>query len=324
MKLGVRRILKRISKLKKKTFVFSSIIESAKLIKRKEIITYDELLELVEELSKCTSNCLNKNNSDYIEEKVKIFLTNLKNPKQTFKNKKVCFNDEILTEIIESNTHSKTLKEIKSEYINKTNTSSFSISCLRRYMINYLGYSYRKCSLIHEETTSVNNIYRNFVFLKKLLEVIKNEHVIAFLDESSFSDRSLSKKFWIRKKATTIKHNRGRLKSISCISMICKNGVINYSLNDQAYDSNSFIDFISKTTEILENDEKFRNDIELRKFTVILDNAKIHCSRISIKQLKNGKINAIFQPPYSPMFNGCELLWGNLKKKIRRKIFSTM
>jgi transposase len=50
--------------------------------------------------------------------------------------------------------------------------------------------------------------------------------------------------------------------------------------------------------------------------TVIMDNASIH-RKEALQKTREGKVNLLFLPPYSPDLNPIEKDWANMKRELR-------
>ena len=55
----------------------------------------------------------------------------------------------------------------------------------------------------------------------------------------------------------------------------------------------------------------------ISEWIVMLDNASIHCSKITMKTIEKIKFNWMYLPPYSPMLAPVELLFRAIKNKMR-------
>ncbi len=78
---------------------------------------------------------------------------------------------------------------------------------------------------------------------------------------------------------------------------------------DGAIDSDKFIDFIENNLlKQLETDD-----------VLIMDNCKIHHSRIAKACFKKHNIKVLYLPPYSPELNPIEEAWSIIKNKLRRE-----
>jgi putative transposase len=60
-----------------------------------------------------------------------------------------------------------------------------------------------------------------------------------------------------------------------------------------------------------------------RKMIVVLDNAKIHHSKLLSELFKKHGHILMFLPPYSPDLNKIEKYWGNLKRKLSYRFDKT-
>jgi transposase len=62
--------------------------------------------------------------------------------------------------------------------------------------------------------------------------------------------------------------------------------------------------------------EKLTIKYKGRKFLIISDNAGVHQTIPVNKVLQNKHVTTLFIPPYCPKFNGIEIYWAVLKKKV--------
>lgn len=320
---NIRKPIKIKKSLKNKTWLYSSIINANRNRKKGIKLTKTDYEQLLSSMNNHIEIPTHQQHLSSLETELQNFIESNKSSKTRMNKRKIMFNNELLKSIIDDTNNIKSLQEIKLEYIRKTNCKPFSLTTLRRYMRNYLGYRYIMCTYKNHRTKSVQNFESIYYFAQKMKLLMEESHTITFLDESSFRECG-KRKIWINKKDTKLKYFSGRLKSISCMAIICQNGIINYELNQNTFNSNSFINFMENTEKKLLKIPYYKNQIDSRKFTVVMDNARLHTSRLSRSALKKGKINIIFQPPYMPIFNACELLWGYVKRIKNKTIFDKM
>lgn len=310
--------------IKLKNSLFSSIIEASKRRRKNKEYTsrniiilknfFDKLVTTSIKLSKESMKFFKLMNSFIEEHRIK----------QSLK-QKIYFNDEILMSIIDDkNENSKTLKEIKEKYFMITGNGEFSISTLRRYMINNLKYSFRSIPFINLRSKDDNSRVKDLVYFSKLREIIRQERIILYLDESSFSERRNSVKAWNKRNTNTNISNGGRVRSISIMGAISENALLHWVKIEGRYNSTDFIRFIEELEDKISNSSELKEHLDNRNIFVVLDNAKIHTSKYSRRELKKKRLRFVFQTPYNPQFNPIELLWGMMKRKKSRKIIKNM
>ena len=94
-----------------------------------------------------------------------------------------------------------------------------------------------------------------------------------------------------------------------CAAMSCE-GFLHERLHPGAYNAESFCEFLQELLEILRN-------MERSHCWLILDNVRFHhCENVNVCAARNGHVLA-FLPPYGPMLNPIESLFGKWKGLIR-------
>lgn len=194
------------------------------------------------------------------------------------------------------------------EYVRKTFKKNITISGMTK-MLKRLGFVYKKpkkrpCKVSVEKQNDFLNKYFN------LVENLKDDESIYFLDGSGFEHNSKMDYGWIKRgKNKEIKTNTGRKK-------INVNGAYNPMTKEVIT-----IDYEENTTS-KHNIELVKKIIKCspnkRKITLILDNASMNKSKDFKDFIYNCDIEIIlfFLPPYSPNLNLIERLWKYSKKKI--------
>ena len=95
---------------------------------------------------------------------------------------------------------------------------------------------------------------------------------------------------------------------------------INRRCNKEEISNHRRIDKIKrdKILENLENGEIIRILKKEKKFNIVLDNYRVHKTKLVEKIAEILNINLIFLPPYSPDLNPIEDIWRNIKGIISR------
>jgi len=319
-----KKILNSPQILKIRPKVFSTIIETRNRKKKNNFFNNDHIKKMLVFLEEQIE--IKKDPNNVIAE----FLSNLKSHNQTNLNnkeislkKRIFFNNNLLLKIIENREESLTIKEIKEEYKMFYLNSKFSDSTLRRHLIEELGFTFKKSAVFNEKAFGIDGNLLNITFIDKYCDLLKNNHEILYLDESSFVNNMISMKSWCRKNTKVKRSNIGREKSNSVMAVINKSGILHYEINEGRNNSTHFVSYMNNLEIKIKQDENLRKKLNRGLVTVILDNAKLHVSKYSKRNMKKNLINRVYLPPYKPQLNPIELLWNVIKMKRRRKILKT-
>lgn len=75
---------------------------------------------------------------------------------------------------------------------------------------------------------------------------------------------------------------------------------------------------------LINSDKELKNSLkEIKPIIMILDNCKIHSSKITLGVSKSLNIDLRFLPKYSPQFNPIEQVWRSIKREISYHIIKT-
>lgn len=136
---------------------------------------------------------------------------------------------------------------------------------------------------------------------------------LVFFDESHFvSDNLWSKMGFSQKGSAPVSYQQGiwKSQSITLILAIGWNGVVASKLLKGGVGASQFVEFLYECDFKCDSNKIF-----------ILDNAPIHRSffmETNIKTLMESKRTIIFQSKYSPDLNPIEMVFGFLKRRVRR------
>jgi len=108
--------------------------------------------------------------------------------------------------------------------------------------------------------------------------------------------------------------NRARYGGYSMIGAISNKGALSFSIQEEAYNSQTFVEFL----------KKLMSDNKDRKLFVICDNVKFHHSKFVTEWLAGNKtIELFFLPAYCPDYNPIEFLNQILKIDLRQRAAMT-
>jgi transposase len=177
------------------------------------------------------------------------------------------------------------------------------------------------CSSIYEILKKMNirrvRIKKKNYFIKKarynaLKKELKNKtkykwKKIVFIDEVSIDTHIIPNYGWsIKGKSINMKHLRYK-KRCTLICAINNREVIHYKAITGTSNAITFKEFLNELKEVAQT----------RNF--LLDNARIHKSRIVKEYAEENNINLIFNVPYSPEYNPIERVFSELKNYLRFK-----
>ena len=172
-----------------------------------------------------------------------------------------------------------------------------SRSSISRSLKHDLGYSYKKISVIPQESLTPENENRLFEYLTVCATI--DPRTMHFFDESSVVKTTGNRHYG---------HSR----------------IGHPALEVQRYASNATFTFelLNFFAEALEKEDFFGNPLLKVGDTVIMDNCGFHHARHVEPVLRNmlaaHGIALIYQPPYHPQYNTCEHCFRQLKGWLRR------
>ncbi len=222
----------------------------------------------------------------------------------------------------------------------KTRKSKFNeqiIEYIRKYVVKRINFSpnllMKQIKRLFNKKISQSSIYNilkaNNISRKKIKKVIikkdirkhKNEqkkllkkinlikqNKIVSIDEVSF-DTYLSQNYGWSKKGKSIIHvNKKNKTRYTVISAISNNKVILNKIIKGSANKINFLDFLKDLVKLLPN-----------KCFLLLDNARIHHSKIVKSFIENSIHEFIFNIAYSPELNPIELVFSKIKSIVRKK-----
>jgi len=142
---------------------------------------------------------------------------------------------------------------------------------------------------------------------KKIIKTMNKNNIIS-VDETSI-DTHISADYGWSKKGDNINETK-KTKRIryTVISAISNNNVIYNKYIKGSANAETFLQFIKELKKRIINDSY-----------ILLDNARIHHSKIVNKYIKENNINFIFNVPYCPEFNPIEKVFSQIKHILKTK-----
>ncbi len=115
-----------------------------------------------------------------------------------------------------------------------------------------MGGEYKKPSLKNYRRLTNENLAQRSVFINKILDIIKTETYIIYIDESSFRSSSSNFKKWILKTDSNELLYHGRLKNVNLILACSCDDVIYSQIQDGNNNSDAIIDYLVELKKIKE------------------------------------------------------------------------
>ena len=215
--------------------------------------------------------------------------------------------------------------KVSNEYINKmietiTKNNSITIPDLHKELQNINNISVRHLyRLMHDNNFTIKKKrYRYMPFVSNNKSSYKQEFMnriqniqinkIISLDETWISSGMTRNIGWskIGTRITEIKSNNRKKRTI--IAAISNNGVEKWKLknHNETTSSNDILLFLQ---ELL---------VDKNGYTIVLDNAIIHKSKLISEYVINSGNNLLYTPKYSPSYNPIEKFFSQLKYYIRK------
>ena len=148
--------------------------------------------------------------------------------------------------------------------------------------------------------------------------------MIIFVDECSFSEKSLSKKIWSSDQINNFKYNNGRIASVSIMAAISNKEILQLKFNRGTNCAIDYYNFLAELKEKFMNNSDLKKLYKNKKITIILDNATIHTAKSIRRDIRDFKFNFLYLPCYSPQCNPIELVFSHFKRIKTRTVFKNV
>lgn len=139
------------------------------------------------------------------------------------------------------------------------------------------------------------------------LKSIDNEKIIS-IDETSFCNIGVSKDGYFMKGKYPFTMQTKKRETLSLVMAVTNHNIISFSLQNGAFNSYSFFNFVKNLLDQILNDQKY---------VFIMDNVSFHKSKKIIDLVHSKGHRIVFIPPYSPQCNPIEEVFSELKRKYR-------
>lgn len=267
--------------------------------------------QIIDNINNGISNNINKKSIKITDEIYNNFMK-LKPIHKTLNEKEL-----LIDSIIKENTYNSniSLRKIKDIYIHKTN-QRISLSTLSHILRYSLKYKYLKTTVKPEILTNTKYQRKAFFLIRLIYQIISKGMVLVFIDESKIQLKNSNFRKW-RNKNDSFNYGSNKQEKINLILAVSKDKVIHYELNKKNINTDIFENFLIKTLNKLENEEK-------EKTVLFMDNARPHKSKKIIKFIKENKLKVITNIPYESSFNSVELSFRFIKNLIYKKLYNSI
>ena len=144
--------------------------------------------------------------------------------------------------------------------------------------------------------------------------------VILFGDETNIQNTTAYMRGYGQKGHPPVAKVSGNKLKINMLSAISRRGMLRFMLYRDSMNAKKLLDFLRRLVKEMlkrvENDEG-ENEDDIKKVFLILDNLKVHHSKIVTDWVEKNKdrIELFYLPAYAPEHNPDELLNSDLKRK---------
>lgn len=159
------------------------------------------------------------------------------------------------------------------------------------------------------------------VFSLRHYFLLKSESLFIYLDESNFNNKTRTRKRWVCKRLVRTFYDFGRIVSQNLILAISNSRIWKYFINDRSNTSKILERFLGEMISEINKCKYMISMYNQGEICLIMDNAKIHKSKILLRFLEKSKLRVLFLPPYRPSMNPAEYAFRVLKLQFYRKTF---
>ena len=207
------------------------------------------------------------------------------------------------------------LKKICRKYYKMTGYN-ISKSYVAGILKNKLNIKFLKTNPKTSILNSISSKIRGFIFLKTVLNALRLNLKIIYIDESNFQIKNNHLKVW-RKNRELPLFKVGKPGRRNIISAITNEELLLYQINKGTNTSETFLNFMKELLGILK-----KKSIDNSLF--IMDNCTIHLTKMLKAFYKENNLKILTIVPHCSDFNAIELLFGFIKQRIYKKIFSSL
>ena len=158
------------------------------------------------------------------------------------------------------------------------------------------------------------------LYNKKLIEIIKKDFEVIYIDESHFTTVNTKNHTWTCKNdkyKDNIMFQNQRFTTSLVLAASYKRVYHQYYVDRNNQDT--FLVFLKELIQIIKDDP----NVGIKKYFLFMDNAAIHKTKQIRDYLREEKQNVIYAVKYYPEYDMCELLFSNLKNKHYKRLYNS-
>ena len=158
------------------------------------------------------------------------------------------------------------------------------------------------------------------IYNHKLIEILKNNLEIIYIDESHFTTVNKKNYIWNckdNKIQNEVMYQNDRYTTSLVLAASYKR-IYHYTFVDRN-NQYTFLEFLKQLSQIIKEDDT----VKIRKYFLFMDNAKLHKTKLIRDYLKDQKGNVIYAVKYYPEYDMCELLFSNLKNNHYKRLYNS-
>jgi transposase len=148
------------------------------------------------------------------------------------------------------------------------------------------------------------------VFAIELSNLMRPTKLLINVDEVSFSHLTKYNYSWAKRGKSCFARNKLFKGSFTMIFAITSRGDWISSPLSRRNNSKIFLSFIERMNQWIVRDLNYNNHLDT---IILLDNCRIHKSKLLMESYLETGIQIVFLPPYSPQFAPVELMFGRMK-----------
>jgi hypothetical protein len=194
-------------------------------------------------------------------------------------------------------------------------------------MINFvkkdLHYRFKVTSNLNIQGNS-HELSLNFVyFADTLTTLILNDNMLIYIDESQYNTNKSTRRKWIGKSENNIVYIPNKISNTNLLLACCKNEIIYYELLYRTNNQMTFCNFLNNLLNQIKNNEKYNTLYEQSKLVFVMDNSRIHSTKLVLGFFIVNRVKLLFITKYSPYLNQAEYIFSYLKRQFYRQFFYT-
>lgn len=187
-----------------------------------------------------------------------------------------------------------------------------SISCISR-TLKAGKYIRRRCVIKAKYCSSQQLESRIRTFINEITPIDLSR--VISLDETGLMNTSFGAQYAYVRRAQPlepdIRYNHRRRKA-SCAMAVTTNGLLHAQTQDANFHKSDFVQFFR---DVMSKRSQSHHDI------VVMDNISFHHSEEIHNIAREHRVQIIFTPPYSPQFNPIEMVFSDLKREFRKRLY---